>query len=74
MKKMVETRRAATTKVARTANTMKAARRARRENTAIRNSTRRDQRQPDTTKRPTRMNIIKNTSSTMTSTKKANIR
>lgn len=72
--KKVVTRNPATTKPTHTKNTMKAERRKRAANMDTRNSTRRDQRPLDTTRRPTRMNTTNPTNSTMTSTKKANIR
>lgn len=73
-KKKAATRNLNTMKLNPTRNITKVERRARKESTDTRNSTRRDQRPLATTRRPTRMNTTKNTNSTMTSTKKANIR
>jgi hypothetical protein len=73
-KKKVATRNLNTMKENLTRKTMKLQRRRRKASTDTRNSTRRDRRPLAITRRLTRMNTTKNTNSTMTSTKKANIR
>jgi hypothetical protein len=74
MKRRAATRNPNMTKENPTRNIMKLERRRRKESTDTRSSTRRDRRPLVTTRRPTRMNTTRNTNSTMTSTKKANIR
>lgn len=74
MKKKAVTKNPTTMKLMPTVNTTNMARKKREANTVTRNSTRRDQRQLATTRKPTRMNTTKNTNSTMTNMRKANIR
>ena len=74
MKKKAATRSRVTTKLIPTRSIMKRERRRRKVNMVTRNSTRRDQRPLDITRKPTRMNTTKSINSMMTSTKKANIR
>lgn len=74
MKKKVATKKKNMMKPSHIKNIMNLPRRRRKASMVTKNSTRRDLRPLATTRRPTRTNIIKNINSTMTSTKKANIR